>query len=624
MIRSPASTKSNERFCISPHAIVPEPPQAIVPEPPESKAAWAADLGQNNQNGEEAPNEPKEHLLELNTPLVMAMDKPAERIRSPTQKHTPKRAQVIRLQTKVNKGFDASPAYNPQLSSRNKNDATAWSCTQAAAILGHSFGTLAFELINTGFDIAVTNEYFQTKQWFFFSVMLTSLLLEKAVQVSLVCLQYKSSPRRAVAQTILTLLSIRGGMDVLHAEIRPGFNQRKEYESFAPQIMRSYSRTLSVVFESLPASAIQFTSILGTVGGGGAFPLLEVLSCVFGLMNVGMYSSNLTKTFDIDDVNLENEPTFYGLFPPPEEGIMSKCARFSLRGLLWFRSVCQQISFNCAVHFLRTLGGDWGNLIVAHVIILGLATALGVKAYNKNLLHWIQLPANPNWTSRLALAILARTTTLMVLAFSGSLQFRHPREIGGPMWLATMAGVHVVGLAAGVAMWSIQEGSTINGMVLVAFLIASVLTWVSLAFIVRVVCPASLRWSFYTAPTGPAYSKAAYWEDHGLRVHLISTFDYFMWRGYEKEVELWIEENWQAWVRNRRPWATREFLDKIPVHLLSVETREVTPVRLSFHPRSSLIALLNKVTTGLNSVLRRSSKKENKTDGKPTSQGPNT
>ena len=119
----------------------------------------------------------------------------------------------------------------------------------------------------------------------------------------------------------------------------------------------------------------------------------------------------------------------------------------------------------------------------------------------------------------------------------------------------------------------ILPGLTTHGLVLrPLFLLslgAELMYWFTLLVVV-LASPSSLRRTFYSTETGPAFRKRHNWTDqtNERRAKFTSKYDYSWWQPFEGEVKVWLIEGWEQWLEDQEPWFNSDFVDGLPQHLV--------------------------------------------------------
>jgi hypothetical protein len=105
-------------------------------------------------------------------------------------------------------------------------------------------------------------------------------------------------------------------------------------------------------------------------------------------------------------------------------------------------------------------------------------------------------------------------------------------------------------------------------------------TWLISISLILIKCKKGFRYTFFTTATSKSYKKI--WWDYSLGKEMIDesavadifTFHPHVYKHFVKEVRDYLEKNWERWMVEKPKWFTKEFIESIPLSVLSKETRE--------------------------------------------------
>ena len=157
----------------------------------------------------------------------------------------------------------------------------------------------------------------------------------------------------------------------------------------------------------------------------------------------------------------------------------------------------------------------------------------------------------------------------VLVSFTGNLHLRHPFNVGGALWLATIVLGQVSCVIGALVYWQYYQGpGKIAPVVLFAIVSALLLLTSASGFGLRLLMHPAYIHTFCSAQTGRGYSMAQFLDNEGVdeaRIKILGTNE-SLWRPIRREVKEWVVENYEEWTEKH--WFTAVIRAQVPVEFL--------------------------------------------------------
>jgi hypothetical protein len=226
------------------------------------------------------------------------------------------------------------------------------------------------------------------------------------------------------------------------------------------------------------------------------------------------------------------------------------------------------------------------------------------KLLRRDFTYWVRVEG----VGGLAMSFLARVIVKTLTDFTGVLQFRHPNEMGGAMWLWTMLMALVTPwVAVPVFFGSLTSNSTDTTVIEVllndtdstdttadaaeldesddalvfeksdAWKLLGALTglWICAFAVFLRFMKKEIRNTFWSMETGTEMMQSAFLlgENDSIKSMLLDN-NRTKWKEIEPQVKEWVETGWLRWERDKPEWFDDNWKSKVPEEWVPREGKE--------------------------------------------------
>ena len=235
--------------------------------------------------------------------------------------------------------------------------------------------------------------------------------------------------------------------------------------------------------ESIPGCVLQVYVWLDNPTQAGTYALLSIL---ISSLTTGFTSAMISFEIDNDKDVRKLQPKFAG-FIPNKPGIRGFCF-----GLMTLISTLHNLS--------RTVG--FSLLALQRPVLLFYFVAGEALLYNAfkisrgDFIYWLPIEG----VTAVFVALVQRVLIKLIADFTGCLQFRHPNELGGAAFAASMLWAQAFPF---VALQFYDEGESDKKRFITIFFVCSFVVWIVLVLLLAFYVDRSYLHTFYDLQTGP-------------------------------------------------------------------------------------------------------------------------
>jgi hypothetical protein len=325
----------------------------------------------------------------------------------------------------------------------------------------------------------------------------------------------------------------------------------------------TWSKTIEMFAEAIPGTVLQVYAALRQVQNGQVVSTQALGSIAISMMTTGFTSAVIAYDNDTDPSRRKESPGFYGFIP--DKG--------STRTLTL---LC--MTMNCTLLLaIRSLS--------ASLLMLMKPSYFASYWAGSFLLFLLQKTARGDFRHHMAaygvggflLAISTRLIVLAVADFTGTVEFRHPYQLGGIYWtfnilfgIATSFAIaKLYYLTVSVEKVALSEKFTWN-------LLGSLgVAWIAIFAFFLLIIKKEYRNTFFSTKLGwESTIELFYSYDDATRISIFKK-NKWQWESIREEVMEWVMLNWWDWQDDTPPWLTDLIIANIPDDLIPAdESRE--------------------------------------------------
>ena len=251
----------------------------------------------------------------------------------------------------------------------------------------------------------------------------------------------------------------------------------------------------------------------------------------------------------MDPENRKKSPGFYGYIPDggSRTAIFGCMVLNSALLLLVRSSSAAMLMLVKKRYFLAYMAGD-------------MALYLLQKVVRGDFHYWLPLDG----VFGLFVSLMARVVVKTITDFTGVIQYRHPGEVGGLYWTASM---FLALLASVGSVWFYVESGGREVSERAAWMLVGYLGggWVITFGLFLGLMKKQYRRTFFDTKSGKRMTMDKFKnnEDEGVKAGVV-TDNKHLWREIRGEVKAWVLGNWYRWVEEKPIWFTEAWVSKVP------------------------------------------------------------
>ena len=380
-------------------------------------------------------------------------------------------------------------------------------------------------------DISVvrtyTREGLQTEGFALFTMIAINLWTQLVLVVS----QYRKKNMNKIAYEVgLSAFFLRPAIDAY----RVSTSYSDSNLTFSPMVELILNKGIELSCESIPGCVLQIYVLLNYADQAGQFALFSI---AISSLATGYTSALIALDIDVDSDSRDKTPSFYGYIPDDNT---KRTQTFFVMTIL---SCLHNLSRSAGCALLASV--DVGLLAVFICAEIGLY--LAVKILRKDFFYWVKLEG----LLGVLFAFIERVLGKVIVDYSGCIHFRHPYELGGPMFLLSLLWSQGFPFVA-LVMFSGTRAVEKNYLhVLLA--LASSYAILAVAFF-SLINKNYLR-TFFDSTIASSFTAQRY-RDAKTDRHKFSVFgvtDKYR-KELEEEIKEWVSENITRWSFESEPW----------------------------------------------------------------------
>ena len=371
------------------------------------------------------------------------------------------------------------------------------------------------------------------------------------LQLLLVCLQNIKRGWKVVAyEMMICLLMIKPAVDASRVANGEAQDENALFENHFELMI---TKIIEMFTESIPSSVLQTYAILSDTD---TLSKQAVLSIFISAGCISFTSSTLSMDLDTDPKRRSISPSFYGYFPDKNRIVV-----FVLMCSMTTAHVLMKV---LACSLMLRLSAMWFWLYSCGDMFLYFL----YKLVRGDLRYWINLGGLLGWST----TIFSRVIGKIVVDFTLMVHFRHSFELGGASWSFTVFSNQAFCFIS-VLLYSEYSNASEDVEVLLWQLVGSLFFFSMLNFALFLLSiNKEYRGTFFSNKTGAEF-LCQQWRDASTDKEKVYIFGKHRsyYSSINKEIKVWLDENWGKWEEERPDWFTAKLISKIPSELLPKE-----------------------------------------------------
>jgi len=416
----------------------------------------------------------------------------------------------------------------------------------------------ALSMLDAMTDISVVTDYYRKGLRSRANALLAMIALNLIFQLLIVSLQEKKKTIGVkLKEAFITLTFLRPAVDAY----RVSTNVEDSEAGLAMPLLyvMGINKCLELACESIPGLVLQLIVFLSNPADASGFALVSI---GISALTTGYTSANLSLDFELDVDSRKAQPTYYG-YMPDDSGKRFRCFL-----LLTMVSALHNLSRSVGVTLLAI--SDGGGQLVALFMGGEMVLYFLFKIVRRDWWHFVSVDG----IALYVITPIIRFFVKIIVDFSGCIQLRHPNELGGAAFAATMLWSQVMPF---VALWMFEEKEDEEGTkrTIMIALIGIALLWAVL--IIAFFCNIDLSYlgTFFGTKTAPQHTCDNFFlvPDDASRFFNVFLNNLKHTRAIRPQVKQWVAENIERWKREGEEWFVIGFIpdDFLPGEVLEAE-----------------------------------------------------
>jgi len=436
-----------------------------------------------------------------------------------------------------------------------------------------SGGSCAFGMTDLVTDLYAVSYYFMSGEETLGQLMLTFILTATMLQLIIVFVNHRHSPRTCFTEMVYTAFMVKCGIN----KFRVLTNQSYPPESrtiIAP-IGELISLKLCEVFsESIPCTLIQVIGLLRSDNYNTVLTLSLISSAIFTAEGIIW----LTYTTDNNADLRRQNPIFFGFVPLV--GVRRKLLQVSM----------MTMSFSHLLTKCMTYSMLWRAGKEVFLLIFGVDLLLYIlyKFLRQDLSYFLRLDGK----LRFFMSLFMRLVSKIVNDFTAMPHLRSPYELGGFYWCYSMIWSLATGLYAlhiskegegegeGEGESKGKEGIDYNTLEMIC--LSLWLLWAGSFASTILFCNPNFRHTFFNTKTSKMHSLDNFLHGDDESRMSIFTRHESLWRPFAGQVKSWLNESWEMWYIEAPVWFNDHTIALIPEDMLPAGVEEMTAQKRTY------------------------------------------
>ncbi len=385
-------------------------------------------------------------------------------------------------------------------------------------------------------------------------------------QLAITSLQYKGkNPKIVVQQYILVVLGLKHVVDAMR--VASG-NSKGDDRKIDPLHELTLTQCTKLVLESVPGSIIQIKSALDTIIARDYLDIVSFGSILVSVFTSAFTSATLSFDYDTDPERRKESPHFYGYIADKP-----RIRSFMFLLLILSNSCC-----------LAAKGTTAGLLIIINPMIFvfyfvsDMAIYILQKLLRNDFMYWVPLES----TFAYVISSMNRILIKLAAEYTCIVQFRHPHELGGFYWFATIIMTFIV-MFASIALFESEqvnfkatEDEMLDTKPFWALAIGLTSCWIVAISLLLLLMEPKYRRTFTSTQTGRNFGQMYFKEGQSdAEKCLIFTHNVKLWKeDIGEEVKSWVQERWKVWTVESPGWFTDDVRTRIPLEYIPTKTHK--------------------------------------------------
>jgi hypothetical protein len=314
---------------------------------------------------------------------------------------------------------------------------------------------------------------------------------------------------------------------------------------------------IEMVSESVPGCVLQCYAYARLLQRGGGSPQ-ALASIIVSACTTGYISASLSYSYDTDPQHRKDNPRFVGYVRdgPTERTIIVLCMCMNSALLMLLRSSATAL-------ILLT-----STSIAPLYIACDLGFFFFVKTVRSDFICDFKLEG---LAPSIAMSLLFRSLTKLIVDHVGLLQFLSPRHMGGLGWLLSVFWSIAVSIASLSYYFENAEVPIVEprSAYLVAASLAALWAFVFAVFVWFM--KEDYRGSFLSTMTGSEHVWRTFVEGNDATKSKVMRINKRLWFKFRESVSLWVQEGWWDWDATQPDWFTYGWKANVPEDMIPEE-----------------------------------------------------
>ena len=270
----------------------------------------------------------------------------------------------------------------------------------------------------------------------------------------------------------------------------------------------------------------------------GKFGKTGLLSIGVSALTTGFTSSMITFEVDVLPDLRKLQSKFAG-FIPDDNTLRGRCFM-----TMMMMSAIHNLSRSAGYAMLATQD----PMLVVLFIVGEMVVYFVWKLARRDFLYWVPIEG----AGGLVASLLVRCVGKIIVDFTGCIQFRHPNELGGAAFAASVLWAQVFPIVA----LQLYEGDEKIKRSATIFFIGSFMVWIVLAMNLCCIINLSLLNTFYSTQTASQFVIKRFTEsgDDQIKFDAIFSNRLSFTKPIYSEVKAWVADNIDRWKLDKPEW----------------------------------------------------------------------
>ena len=306
------------------------------------------------------------------------------------------------------------------------------------------------------------------------------------------------------------------------------------------------TRLTEMFCQSIPAAVFKIYAYLQ---GGEKYLLLSVM---VSAITSSFVTACLSYDQDVNPQRRRQTPAFYGYV---KDAAFARTLAFGCmfvnNGLLFL--LRSSLFAMLMVLDKRTCLAVW---------IVDIVFYLGLKAARRDFMYWLPLEGGV----AVVTSLMTRVVVKLAVDWTGVVHYRHPQEVGGAYWAASIASTLLGAVGVALAYGNERVSTIVMGLAA---------GWIFAFGVFLKGMKSEFRWTLCSTTTGAKWLQAFYLDgtDDETKVYVLNCHT-SQWASIRQDVKAFVKTHWWRWEAERPAFFTDTFKAMVPQDMLSKGVRK--------------------------------------------------